>query len=268
LYEYCIIVLMKNREFLETYQLLQYSIVFNRLFDLGSVSVSLSDTLPGPFFNYAQTDMLLDTKEVLQAEDIFLKTNRHPTFYFEDKPELLELLNLLEGRGYRKSWEDSWMFYSGSKPEDKLLDNVKTVTNEEELEVFLSTFNESYQSDDPQNPLGALGSYVEHVREIWKKHSFSGKVEYFVAFDPKGHPAAVSTLTNFGGIGYISNVGSLRHFRGEGYGRKATMYCIKRSMEKGNTVHCLATEKESYPYNFYSKNGFDVAFTAIGMSKS
>jgi len=71
------------------------------------------------------------------------------------------------------------------------------------------------------------------------------------------------TLTNHDGIGYISNVGSLRKVRGEGFGKIASLYPVSQSIKNGNLEHCLATEEGTYPNEFYKRIGFETRFTAV-----
>ena len=117
-----------------------------------------------------------------------------------------------------------------------------------------------YQKDDPQNAYGELGDYLGVAESVWYKHHKTGKVEYFIFYKDK-IPVAVSTLTNFQNIGYISNVGSLKEVRGQGFGKLATLYCVEQSKKRGNITHCLATEEGTYANEFYSKIGFSTKFT-------
>jgi len=55
--------------------------------------------------------------------------------------------------------------------------------------------------------------------------------------------------------------------RGQGYGKAATLYCIEQSIKNGNFEHCLATEENTYPNEFYKNIGFSTRFTAIGYTK-
>ena len=104
------------------------------------------------------------------------------------------------------------------------------------------------------------------ARSAWFKFNDTGKIEYFIVY--KGSkPVAVSTLTNFAGIGYISNVGSLREVRGEGFGKTASLYCVYISKQNGNSEHALATEEGQYPNEFYKRIGFKTRFTALGYVK-
>lgn len=159
------------------------------------------------------------------------------------------------------------MFYLKKKVDQSRFNVVRKVTNREALKIFLKTFDSCYQKDDPQNPYGELGDYLKAAKKIWHKYHKTKKIEYFLIFDGR-EPVAVSTFTNYNGTGYISNVGSLRKVRGRGYGKLATLYCVYQSMLNGNKRHCLATEEETYPNEFYKRIGFETIFTASGYSKS
>ena len=74
--------------------------------------------------------------------------------------------------------------------------------------------------------------------------------------------------TNYQGIGYISNVGSLKDVRGQGYGKNVTLYAVEQSEVHGNTINCLATEEGAYPNEFYKRLGYKTRFTAIYFTKN
>lgn len=208
---------MKNSQFLEYYQHLQYGIMYQKLIDLGFASVAWCAKETSPYFNYAGVDQSIGETELLAIEAAMNTLNRKPTIYFEKRDTLSSLIHFLENRGYQKHFEDSWMFHSGENIDTSLFDSVRKVRNETELEEYIQTFSDSYQKDDPQNPYGELTEYLDVARENWYKHKNTRKLEYFTVYKD-GSPVAVSALTNFASIGYISNVGSLREVRGEGYG--------------------------------------------------
>jgi len=253
---------MVNFEFLRKYQKLQYTIMFDRFTELDFAIVAFCDEDKSPFWNYTLTDHVLSEKELLKIEEIMVSSNRKSAVYFENKQELQSLKELLETEGYKKEYEDSWMFWAGGELDSSRFSLVKKVTNSEELKLFLETFNNCYQKNDPQNVYGELGDYLKVSEKVWKKHSRRNRLEYFMIY--KGDkPVAVSTLTNHDGIGYISNVGSLREVRGEGFGKIASLYPVSQSIKNGNLEHCLATEEGTYPNEFYKRIGFETRFTAV-----
>lgn len=257
---------MSNFEFLQKYVRLQQGIIFDGVVDLGFASVGYSLTDKSGFWNNALTNQVLNETEISEIEKLLTSKSRNPSVYFENSPKLKELAEVLKQRDYKKAWEDCWQFWNGMQIETSHFEGIKKVETPEQLQVYLDTFNACYQKNDPQNPYGELGDYLKVAEAVWHKHRGTNRLEYFVAYEGS-KPVAVSTLTNFEGIGYISNVGSLREARGKGYGKAATLFCIGKSIKNGNTKHCLATEEGAYPNEFYKRIGFVSRFTSEGYTK-
>jgi ribosomal protein S18 acetylase RimI-like enzyme len=257
---------MNNFSFLKKYQRLQDGIMYDKLIDLSFATVSYCDIYDSEFWNNALTGQVLEEDQLSKIEKILKEWDRKSTVYFENKSELELLKKLLVSRGYRKSFEDSWQFWKGGNIEEKYFDNVQKVINEGQLKVFLQTFDRCYQKDDPQNPYGELGDYLKVSEQSWHKHWETNRLEYFISYKNE-EPVAVSTLTNFDDLGYISNVGSLPEVRGKGFGKAATLYCVKQSIKNGNKEHCLATEEGHYPNEFYKRIGFDTRFNAVAYTR-
>ena len=144
---------------------------------------------------------------------------------------------------------------------------IKKVENDDDLKIYLKTFDDCFRNDDPQNPYGELGDYLKVAEKVWREYHDSDRLEYFIAHK-EDKAVAVATLNNFEGLGYISNVGSLREVRGEGFGKLVTLYCVEMSKRKGNSLHFLATEENTYPNEFYKQIGFETRFTGIAYSKN
>ncbi len=83
-------------------------------------------------------------------------------------------------------FEDCWQFWDGNKIDETRFDLVKKVDSLELLNEFLNTFDACYQKDDPQNPYGELGEYLETAKELWHKHHQSNRLEYFIVYDGGG----------------------------------------------------------------------------------
>ena len=258
---------MNNFDFLKKYYSLQKGIMFDKLKNLEFAIVSYCNIYDSPFWNSALTDQVLSENQINETENVFSRLKRSPTFYFENKIVLKDLVTMLTNRMYKKRFEDSWQFWNETRIDNKHFKNIKKVESAKDLDIFLETFNDCYQNNDPQNPYGELGDYLKVAKDSWRKHNAQEKLEYFLVFKDN-LPVAVSTLTNFEGLGYISNVGSLRKVRGEGYGKAATLYCIRQSINNGNSAHCLATEEGCFPNEFYKRIGFKTRFTAVGYTKS
>ena len=257
---------MDNFKFLQDYEQLQHAIMFDKFVDLGFAIVSYCRGDNSVFWNHALTNKVLSDNELEKVEKTIKSLNRKPAVYFENKEKLQWLVDFLKGKKYKFSFEDSWMFHSGKNIGSSRFNQVKKVTSEEQLRVFLNVFDACYQMGDPQNAYGELGDYLKVAKKVWRKHHKTNRLEYFLLYsDDK--PVAVSTLTNYNGIGYISNVGSLRGVRGKGFGKVATNFCVEQSKKRGNKNHCLATEEGTYANEFYKRTGFVTKFTAVGYLK-
>jgi ribosomal protein S18 acetylase RimI-like enzyme len=219
------------------------------------------------YWNYALTETDLTREEISEIEGLMKALGRNPAIYFEDGKGVSELKKRLTDSGYIKAFEDSWMFYEGEEPEKQDSSKIKKVESEKDLKLWLKTIDDCYQLNDAQNPYGLLGVYVSLAEETWKKYHESGVVEYFMAY--KGEkPVAVVTLTNLNGFGYISNLGSLKEVRGEGFAKKIMLYCIEQSKAHKNAEHFLATEEGTYPNKFYERIGFRTRFRSVCFSKN
>ena len=196
--------------------------MFNKVIDLGFAVIENCDKDHSAFWNSALTNQILTADEIGQVEKTMVSMERTPTIYFEHRPLLNPLINILEQKGYSKNFEDSWMFYDGRQISQRYFDSVEKVKNNKDLQVYLNTFNGCYQNNDPQNPYGELGSYLEVAKDVWLKHH---------------------SITNYENIGYVSNVGSLRSVRGEGFGKAATIKesGLRLSFQRLPTLKTLAS---------------------------
>lgn len=252
---------MNNFQFLEDYKQLQYTIMFDKIISLPFGSVSYCAGEDSAFWNQALVNQTLNQEQLLLIEKTLKKLNRQPAVYFENRSSLKPLVEFLIKNHYKHYFEDCWLFHPAENIKFDRFDQVKKVSTERELEIFIKIFDKCFQKDDPQNPYGELGDYLKVAEKVWHRHHATDRIEYFTIFD-KDEPVAVSTLTNFKQIGYISNVGSLRKVRGQGFGKLATHYCVDLSKKKGNQYHCLATEDGTYPHEFYQRIGFVKKFSA------
>ena len=252
---------MTNYEFLRIYYGLQSGIMFDRIDERNYGLMSFCKTSSSPFWNNVLVGEMLSDNEIDAWEAELRVAQRKSAFYFENCDSLKVFERHLISKGYKKEAEDSLMFFAPDKPD--LTEVVaKEVETEEELEEFLRRFDMCYQKDDSQNPYGELGEYLESARLSWIRMKGTGRLNYYIFYD-EDIPVAVSALTNYMGVGYVSNVGSLREVRGRGFGKAATLYAIKKSMENGNSIHSIATEEGTYPNEFYKRIGFETKFTAL-----
>ena len=257
---------MTNTEFLKKYQRLQYGIMFDELIDFDDATLGISSIDKTSFWNYCLLHKNIDQEKLVVIEDKMKTLDRNPVMYFENSEAFSETISLLENNQYEKDYEDSWMFWTNQEISKERFSQIKKVTNEEEIKIYLKTFDACFQNDDPQNPYGELGDYLKVAEKSWYDHHASDELEYFIAYKDDA-PVAVATLTSCDDLGYISNVGSLREVRGEGFGKLVTLYCVEASKDRGNTTHFLATEEKNYPNEFYKRIGFETRFSAVAYAK-
>jgi hypothetical protein len=251
--------MINTKKFLKKFFEFQKDIAFDDLKQL-SFGILISSKINDSFFwNTCFPKKEISIFDIKKIEKLMLLIKKTPCFYLLNDDSKNK--KLLEKENYKKESTDQWMFFSNEVNSGDFGD-YKKVKNSDDLNIFLETFNQCYQKDDPQNPYGEVGGYIETARKAWIKKSKKNELEYFIFYDGNQKPVAVSSLTNFKGIGYISNVGSLREVRGLGFGKKATLFCINKSILNKNKAHCLATEKGHYPYEFYKRIGFKDKFSA------
>lgn len=221
---------------------------------------------PSDFWNHLFVDKIINPNDFVEIEKIFLGNLRIPAIYFEKSAQLEKNSLILVDAGYKEMNQDSWMFFEGKIDTKIDFSIVKKVESESDLKIFLEIFDKCYQKNDPQNPYGTLGEYLGVTEKVWHEENKNNHLEYFIAYK-NFDPVAVATLTNYQGLGYISNVGSLREVRGQGFGKLTTLKCVKASIKNGNIETCLATEEGNYPNEFYKRIGFETKFAGLLYTK-
>ncbi|CAN5274488.1 hypothetical protein BH10PAT2_BH10PAT2_1040 [soil metagenome] len=209
---------------------------------------------------------MLSDIQLAEAKELFDSKDGQTTIHFERVSRLDKLKEFLTRKRYSRTFEDCWMFHDGKNIDQSRFDQVKKVENETDLEIFLETMSKCFQKNDPQNPYGELGEYLNVAKTSWLEFRETDRLEYFIVYK-EDQPVAVSSLTTYKKLGYISNVGSLKSVRGEGFGKLATLYAVDQSVRQGNEYHFLGTEEGNFPYKFYKRLGFINRFRAIGWSK-
>lgn len=257
---------MQHYEFLVDYYNLQMQVMFAELLEKPYGLIGYSHDSESYFWNNLLLRRAITVEELTEVEEVLGKQNRKPAIYFERTEEEQSIINFVTPYGYKFLSEDCWMSYRGETLSKSIFRSARIVKSEAELEVFLEVFNKCYRNDDPQNPYGELGDYLETARKRWISTRGQKDMEYVLVYD-FDNPVAVAALTSHGGIGYISNVGSLPKVRGLGYGKIASLFCVALSQEKQNTIHCLATENGTYPYEFYKRLGFEKEFSCLYYGK-
>lgn len=257
---------MNNYQFLTKFQKLQKDVVDGKLKDLDFGTLTYSRNSPSVFDNYMLLKKTPTPAQLESIEEIFKISKRVPAVYFEEELKTPSHVQLLDSIGYRKNWEDAWMFYEKNITHSYDVSLVKRVLTEKDLSIFIDTFNNSYQKGDPQNPYGDVKNFIPATKKAWDKFGKTDRLQYFIVYK-ENKPVATSILNNYQGVGYISAVGSLREVRGGGYGKLTTLHAVYISQQLGNRYHSLATEEGTYPNEFYKRIGFTTKFKALGYTK-
>lgn len=253
---------MTNFDFLKKYEELQIGVMTSggNTFPFGQYCLGTEDK--SSFWNHLLTNKVLEQTEIDEVTKYAGNNDLKPAIYFENRKDLANLKQNLMDNKFKEINEDSWMFFDKKIDYQEEFDLVKKVKTIDDLKTYIDLFDRCYQKNDPQNVYGELGDYLKSASRSWINLHESDYIEYFIIFD--GYESvAVSALTNYDGVGYISNVGSLKKVRGKGFGKIATLYAIYQSQKNGNTLHCLATEENTYANEFYKKLGFETRFTAL-----
>lgn len=217
------------------------------------------------WWNYALLEHTISKEQLENIEAFFKAKNRASSIYFTDGKKNKSLKNFLKNKGYKLSAKDSWLFWNNGTPKIDKQDIIE-VKNDSDFEKWIKTYLESYPDNDPKNPYGEQSEFAQVLKKSWYfKKARSSKKYYLASKDNK--PVAVAALTNFNGVGYISEVGSVPLVRGEGYGKIISLHCVKESLRLKNKYHCLMTEKDLYPYEFYKRIGFTPDFESVLYSK-
>ncbi|MBP9749910.1 MAG: GNAT family N-acetyltransferase [Candidatus Pacebacteria bacterium] len=258
---------MQNElEILEAFLAIQVHTMFSAIESVNGFLVIHNDFDQTPYWNYALCTERPTEMHIRTIEKRMRTLQRKPAIYFPNTPSFHPLIEMLKHE-WQLHNEDSWMFFEGTIPENLNVDQIKKVSSSVELEQWLTTLDASFLANDPQNPYGTLGTYIDLARRAWKENNALGKFEYVIAFD-RGEPVAVATLTYEGTLAYISNVGSRKDYRGKGYGKLVTLYCVLEASRHAVSDICLATEEGTYPNSFYKKIGFRTRFSACNYAKN
>jgi len=123
---------MTNFEFLQKYQQLQYSVMYDEIKDLDFAKVGYCKGDDSSFWNLALVNKLLSEEELTKIEDYLISLKRKPSVYFEDREDLQELASFLQSKNYKWDYADSWMFYKDNPIDTSRFNQVRKVETERE----------------------------------------------------------------------------------------------------------------------------------------
>lgn len=258
---------MTNKDILEAFITIQEKTMFSKIVSFGNYKIITNEFDKTPFWNYVFCDNKIDAIKISSLEKELEKLERIKSFYFEynKSNDTTALIEYLTERGYVLKYEDSWMFFTSNVIETLDYSHIKKVSSGEDLDTWISVINECYKENDPQNPYGSLGSYLDLAKKAWLTNNSSDFI-YYIAYKDST-PVSVATLTFQSDLGYISNVGSLQTVRGQGYGKLITLFCVEQSLKRNVKQVCLGTEEGTFPNDFYKRIGFETKFTTRNYTK-
>jgi 8-oxo-dGTP pyrophosphatase MutT (NUDIX family)/ribosomal protein S18 acetylase RimI-like enzyme len=253
---------MNGDGFLRLFQTTLYEIGYlDSLITIGDIQITTSRLDDSIYWNLATIEggVLRDLPEIEKA---FHSENRSTTFYLAENEQNVDLEKALTENDYSQVEYEVWLEIKNPTIDENRFDQVEQVVSADDLEVFIKTIDGGYGSDDPENPYGSLGVYLEQIRQSAEKYGLGKKIKHYIVRDENGEPTGVGSLTNFDGIGYISNLATLPKFRGQGYSKVLVNYLLDLSVKNDNKTHCLATEYGSKPDKIYRHLGFEEMFRA------
>ena len=172
------------------------------------------------------------------------------------RPE--SFVSLLEDRGYKREDEDSVMVFKGERPKDGPDTGVDVREIEEsQTDVFGEVSVTAYEMP-PEWTQGFSKMDLQRMRR--------GGRHYLAYVEGKavGTCALISSMKTGG----IFGVGTLREYRGRGVATAMTLRAVKDSLDDGNTLHTLQTEKDGYPERLYKRMGFETDHTVAFFAKT
>jgi GNAT superfamily N-acetyltransferase len=230
-----------------------------------------SDVIENEYWNYAG---LVSAEErdvpelVREVTDFFEAKNRPTTIYVSPSSRYEGLEEALVERRFERSFQDTWMFLSGSvssevsKPAGV---EIRALTPPDH-DLFVELFELAYGGiPTPENPYGGLPpSYPEALRQSLGRTWTNKAVRHYIA-DIQDRPAGLATLIYAGELGCIYNVGTVPELRGKGVGTALSVRAVEEALEAGVKTVFLQTEADSDVEKWYEWLGFRRGFLASGM---
>jgi GNAT superfamily N-acetyltransferase len=210
---------------------------------------------PAPLLNHVTSVKVSD----YEAED-FLKTvvkhfesRKLPFACFRVSPltQPASFTSLLEQYGFEKSLEQSVMVFKGKPSESKLNPDVKIKQiSEDELDTFDKIYFPTFEMP------AEWKKAFDRLSHEWIRRGSRGYLAYV-----KGKPVGTTALFPLIRTGGIFSVGTLKEYRRRGIGTALVMKALLDSVDEGNDLHTLQTDKGSDAERLYQKIGFQTDHT-------
>ena len=262
---------LSETDFLDHYFALQYRVSFDAIIPLQDAVFGYSRHDTSPYWNHIYLPKPTLTPDTLIGyETTCQDRDRLPAFYIVHNDKFSKCITILTKAGYTPYSEDAWMTYA---PEKTVFPSVKFAFNQvrtvEELDQFVELMDQCYPDNDPQNPYGNLGTYLDMTRQAWLQKSTEEELTYYTIMHiEKNKLCGVGAVILKEQMGYLCNVGTLPEERGQGVGKAAIHEGLRLIKKAGLTLACLATEHHQHPFKVYTHMGFETVFTAQIWAKS
>lgn len=259
---------MNNQRFLHQYLNLQLGILFDQIRPVANSWFCSNQAGETPFWNQAVVTEPLNQPQVEAIEQTFARLNRQAAFYFPQAQELVEFSQFLSERGYEHQTSEVFMFHSGQNLNQLNHSALKKVETEADLEVFMGIFDRCYRGEDERVGRGSgFNQCLQSTQDDWRRFHRHNRVEFFILYYEQ-QPVGIISLTNFEGLGYLSNIGIVPDYQGLGLGKQITLSGVYLSKQHGNQHHFLIAERGGKPEKIYTKIGFKTALTCQLLVKS
>ena len=232
-----------------------------------TVTYAFSNYIKDYFCNYVYLNKIenINLKEV---EECFLKRNLTPALYLTDSQ-----INLFSTPySYNLAHHDIWM----SKELATDLNNINDLKLDS-FRIYLSNENPKFESDyielfdkiyinnDPSEIYSNLDNGYKKRLKIAMANS---KKTYFLIGYLKDLPIAIGSVCIDGEVAGIYSGGTLKEYRGNGFGNLILNQRLKIAKNNGCTTAFLGTEKDSINHQHFKNFGFKDLFEGVCYYKS
>ncbi len=262
---------MDMLQIISTFLEMQRAVLFDETVELNHGVLCTVSSNQTPYDNFMLLKNNLTPEVIVKYEQEFARRNRYPSFLIINSSDYELSIHLLEQLGYCEYTNDQWMFIDAAKsPLLTMFPTAKTsiryATDLSALEDFLFVFKSSHQEDDLKNAYGAGDAFVPTIEATWKKEVSKDRCIYMVVYDDS-EPAACAVAVVYRSMAYLTCVGTHPSYRRRGYASLLIGEFLRISIEKKSTTIFLTTEKNRYPFDYFSKHGFVDRFSTIGYTK-
>lgn len=207
--------------------------------------------LPAFHFNHAASINVKDeeTDHLLKMVTKYFQARGSIDVCFRTSPitRPRTFISFLENNGFERKLEESVMVFKGKHLKDKLNPEIKIEEiSEREIDVYAELFLTNFEMPTEWKK-GIKRLALNWIQQGWK---------CYLAYS-KEKPVGTCLLSSLGRTGGIFNVGTLKEYRRQGIGTTLTVRAIMDSIDEGNSLHTLETDKGGNAERLYEKIGFE-----------